>query len=285
MSRHLGIGLAQLVATPYAVEENKGRAADAVTSAFAEGANLVVLPEMMVPGYVVDRRRLLAVAEPVPGPSTDEWGELAAQGGGYVVGGLCERDEDRLFNTAVVVGPGGTLVGHYRKTHLFGVEKQVFAPGDLGFPIVTTEFGTIGLCVCYDLRFVEVVRLMALQGAELICVPTAWIVGFDEIRWDSEGMSPQGRVAEVQANLNQVYLAAASQVGSQNGYEFLGSSILIDPWGRRVLGPLPGQEEELALATIDLNEAHRAQTRSELVTPRADRRTDIYGLAVDGRLL
>jgi predicted amidohydrolase len=285
VSRQLGIGLAQLVATPYTVGDNKVRAADAVISAFAGGANLVVLPEMMVPGYVVDRQRLLAVAEPVPGPSTDEWGELAAQGSGFVVGGLCERDEDRLFNTAVVVGPDGRLLGHYRKTHLFGEEKRVFAPGDLGFPLVKTEFGTIGLCVCYDLRFVEVVRLMALQGAELICVPTAWIVGFDEIRWDSEGMSPQGRVAEVQANLNQVYLAAASQVGSHNGYEFLGSSILIDPWGRRALGPLPGQEEELAVATIDLDEASRAQTRSELVTPRADRRTDIYRLAVDRRLL
>ena len=285
MSRQLGIGLAQLVAIPYAVEGNKGRAADAVTSAFAEGANLVVLPEMMVPGYVGDRQRLLAVAEPVPGPSTDEWGELAAQGGGYIVGGLCERDQDRLFNTAVVVGPDGKLLGHYRKTHLFGEEKQVFAPGDLGFPLVTTEFGTIGVCVCYDLRFVEVVRLMALQGADLICVPTAWIVGFDELRWDSEGMSPQGRATEVQANLSQVFIAAASQVGSHDDYEFLGSSILIDPRGRRVLGPLPALEEEVTVATIDLDETHRSQARSELVTPRADRRTDIYGVTVDGRVL
>ena len=285
MRRQLGIGLAQIVATPYAVEDNRSRAADAISSAFAQGANLVVVPEMMVPGYALDREALLADAEPVPGPTTEEWGELAAQGSGYVVGGLCERDGDLLFNTAVAVGPDSKVIGHYRKTHLFGGEKQVFAPGDLGFPLVATEFGTIGLCVCYDLRFVEVVRLMALQGAELICVPTAWIVGFDEVRWDSEGMSPQGRATEVQANLSQVYIAAASQVGSHSGFEFLGSSILIDPRGSRVLGPLPGKEEEIAVASIDLDEVHRAQTRSELVTPRADRRTDIYGLAVDGRLL
>lgn len=285
MSRKLGIGLAQVAATPYAVEDNRHRAADAIATAFAQGANLVVVPEMMVPGYLLDRERLLAVAEPVPGPTTEEWGELAAQGSGYIVGGLCERDGDLLFNSAVVAGPDGKLIGHYRKTHLFGAEKQVFAPGDLGFPLVTTEFGTIGLCVCYDLRFVEVVRLMALQGAELICVPTAWIVGFDEVRWDSEGMSPQGRATEVQANLSQVYIAAASQVGSHSGFEFLGSSILIDPRGSRVLGPLPGKEEEIAVASIDLDEVHRAQTRSELVTPRADRRTDVYGLAVDGRVL
>ncbi len=273
MSRSLGIGLAQLVASPYAVEENLTRAANAVTSAFADGANLVVLPEMMVPGYVVDRQRLLPIAEPVPGPTTEAWGELAMRGGGYVVGGLCERVGEVLYNSAVVVGPDGKVIGHYRKTHLFGVEKQVFAPGDLGFPLVPTDYGVIGLCVCYDLRFVEVVRLMALQGAELICVPTAWIVGFDELRWDSEGMSPQGRVSEVQANLNQVYIAAASQVGSHDEFEFLGSSILIGPRGNRTIGPLPGKEEEVAVALIDLDETTRAQNRSALVTPRADRRT------------
>ncbi len=285
MSRTLGIGLAQLAAIPYAVEENRTRAADAVTAAFADGAKLVVLPEMMGPGYVVDPQRLLPVAEPVPGPTTEAWAELAMQGGGYVVGGLCERVGDVLFNTAVAIGPDGKIIGHYRKTHLFGVEKQAFSPGDLGFPLVNTDFGLIGLCVCYDLRFVEVVRLMALQGAELICVPTAWIVGFDELRWDAEGMSPQGRVTEVQANLNQVYIAAASQVGGHDDFEFLGSSILIGPRGNRVIGPLPGKEEQIAVAPIDLDETTRAQSRSALVTPRADRRTDIYGVAVDGRML
>ncbi len=279
------VGLAQLAAAPYEFDDNRRRAADAIVSLFAAGANIVVLPEMMIPGYVLDRARLGAIAEPVPGPTTEAWGRLAVEGKGYVVGGLCEIDNERLFNSAVVIGPDGMLVGHYRKTHLFGEEKLVFASGDLGFPLVDTEFGTIGLCVCYDLRFVEVVRLLALQGADLICVPTAWIVGFDDLRWDSEGMSPQGRAAEVQANLSQVYIAAASQVGSHDDWEFLGSSILIDPRGNRVIGPLPGKDEELAVAAIDLDEAPRAQTRSALVTPRADRRTDIYGVAIEGRVL
>jgi predicted amidohydrolase len=76
-----------VVAAPYRVEENRVRAADAVTTAFAEGANVVVLPEMMVTGYALDRGSLLPVAEPVPGPTTETWGELAQEGGGYVVGG------------------------------------------------------------------------------------------------------------------------------------------------------------------------------------------------------
>ncbi len=285
MSRSLGVGLAQIASVPFAVDQNRCRTAAAIETAFAAGANLVVLPEMMIPGYVIDRAGLDSIAEPIPGPSTEAWGALAVQGNGYVVGGLCEREDERLFNSAVVMGPDGSLIGHYRKTHLFGDEKLVFAPGDLGFPLVPTEFGTIGLCVCYDLRFVEVVRLLALQGADLICVPTAWIVGFDEVRWDSEGMSPQGRATEVQANLSQVYIAAASQVGSHSGFEFLGSSLLAGPRGHRLLGPLPGRDEEIAVTSVDLDEVTRSQARSELITPRADRRTDVYGLAVDGHVL
>jgi predicted amidohydrolase len=285
VSRPITVGLAQIAAHPYAVEANRRRSNEAIELAFGQGADLVVLPEMIIPGYVAETDRLKQVAEPVPGPSSEAWGELAAQGGGYVVGGLCEEDGGRLFNTAVAVGPDREIVGHYRKTHLFAEEKQVFAPGDLGFPLIETRYGIIGLCVCYDLRFVEVVRLMALQGAELICVPTAWVTGFDEIRRDSEGMSPQGRATEIQANLSQVFIAAASQVGAAGGYEFLGSSILADPWGKRVIGPLPGGSEEIALATIDLDDANRAQDRGGLIQPRADRRSDIYGIAVGDRVL
>jgi predicted amidohydrolase len=126
---------------------------------------------------------------------------------------------------------------------------------------------------------------MALQGAELICVPTAWLPGFDEQRWDLEGMSPQGRSTEVQANLSQVFIAAASQVGHHGGYDFLGSSILVDPRGARTLGPLSGSEEEVVVGTVDLSQASRAQTRSDLIAPRADRRTDLYGIAIGDRVL
>lgn len=285
MSRRVAVALAQITAEPYQIEENLRRSLDAMSTAFGKGAELVVLPEMMIPGYVADVERLLSVAEPVPGPSTEAWGELTRASRGYVIGGLCEREGDRLFNTAVAIGPDGQVIGHYRKTHLFAEEKQAFAPGDLGFPLIETRFGTIGICVCYDLRFVEVARLIALQGAELICVPTAWLTGFDEVSRDSEGMSPQGRATEVQANLNQVFIAAASQVGGHGGYRFLGSSILIDPWGRRLIGPLSGEGEDVAVATIDLDEAQQAQARTALITPRLDRRTDIYGVAVGHRVL
>ena len=284
MSSVVKVGIAQVSGEPYSVDANRSLCEDALASAFGDGADLVVLPELIVSGYGTDAGRLLAIAESVPGPTTENWAGIARAANGYIVGGLCERDGDRLFNTAVAVGPDG-VIGHYRKTHLFSDEKLAFTPGDLGFPLVATRFGTIGLCVCYDLRFVEVVRLMALQGAELICVPTAWLPGFDEQHWDAEGMSPQGRSTEVQANLNQVFIAAASQVGHHGGYDFLGSSILVDPMGGRTIGPLSGTEEDVAVGTVDLSQASLAQSRGDLITPRVDRRTDIYGIVVGDRIL
>jgi predicted amidohydrolase len=279
------VGLAQITGVPYAVEANGHRCEEALTRMFDQGAELIVLPELIASGYATDAQRLAPIAEAIPGgPTTEAWEAIARDRNGYIVGGLCEADGERLFNSAVAVGPDG-IIGHYRKAHLFAEEKHIFSPGDLGFPVIETRFGTIGLCVCYDLRFVEVVRLMALQGADLICVPTAWLPGFDQQRWDGEGMSPQGRGAEVQANLNQVFIAAASQVGTVGPYDFLGTSILIDPWGKRILGPMSGTDEEVGVATIDLAVAKDAQARGELITPRVDRRTDLYGIAVGDRVL
>ena len=143
----------------------------------------------------------------------------------------------------------------------------------------------VGLCVCYDLRFVETARALALQGAELILVPTAWLTGFDQVKWRDDGLAPQAEGAVLQANLNQAFIACASQAGERGDLFFLGSSVLVGPTGDLVLGPLPGTSDELALAKIDLDDADRAQHRSELITPRADRRTDVYGLILgDHRL-
>ena len=145
------------------------------------GADLVVFAEMIIHGYAFDWRALALAAEPVDGPTVKQSSALAAEANGYVVGGFCERDGEALYNSAVAVGPDG-LILHYRKTHLFAEEKVVFGNGDLGFPVAHTRFGTIGLCVCYDLRFLEVVRLMAFKGADLVCAPTVWLPGFDQER-------------------------------------------------------------------------------------------------------
>ena len=203
---------------------------------------------------------------------------------GLIVGGFSERVSDGLFNAAILVGPEG-LVIHYRKLHLFGNERNVFEPGDLGLPVAETFFGTIGICVCYDLRFVEVIRVMALRGAEFVAVPTAWVAGFDKSNWDEQGFCPQARGAAVQANLNQVFIGCASQVGQQSAFNFLGSSVLIDPYGKTISGPLSGHNEQVTSALIDVRSSLKAQTRSRLVSPRLERRTDVYGVNYEGTSL
>jgi N-carbamoylputrescine amidase len=277
------LGIAQITARADA-SANRQLYLDAAEALFDQGAQIVLLPELIVPGYRLDPEFLGAGAEALDGPTTQAWGELAVAAGGYVAGGFCERAGDRLYNTAVLLGPDGLLL-HYRKLHTFAGERSIFAPGDLGLPVVETPLGTVGLCVCYDLRFVETARILALRGAELICVPTAWVPGFDQHKWDRDGFSPQARGAQLQANLDQVFIACASQAGEAWEQAFLGSSIVCDPYGAVLVGPLPGDRDELATTTIDLDAARRAQARGELINPRADRRGDVYGLAVEGTVL
>jgi N-carbamoylputrescine amidase len=279
VSRPLSVAIAQITGRPYAADENRELTLSTAREAFERGAQLVVLPELIVPGYVADRDRLPDVAEPLDGPSVNAWRELAAETGGFIAGGFCERDGDRLYNTAVVVGPDGVAL-HYRKLHLFRTEKLAFEPGDLGLPVAELPFGSVGLCVCYDLRFVETVRILALNGAELICVPTAWVTGFDKERWDEQGLAPQAHGALLQANLSQVFIACASQAGHNGELELLGSSIVADPFGKLAAGPLSGTGTALEVVEIDLAAAEEAQTRDPLIRPREDRRTDVYDVSL-----
>ena len=278
------IGLAQILGRPGTAEANRKASVDAAAALFEQGADIVVLPEMSVPWYSTDRAALEPLAETLDGPTVSGWQQQADLHGGLVVGGLCERGDDGIYNTAVAVGADG-VVTHYRKLHLFDVEKHCFAPGDTGLTVAETAYGTIGLCICYDLRFVEVVRVLALRGADLVCVPTAWIRGFDRRQYADGELIPHAEGALVQANLSQVFIACASQVGSGDGAEFLGSSVLADPYGRIAAGPLSTVREQLEVADVDLSEARRAQARSELIQPRADRRTDVYAILHNGEAL
>ena len=278
------IGLAQMLSRPEAAEANRKASVDAVASLFEQGADIVVVPEMAVPWYTTNREALEPLAEAMDGPTVGDWQAEAARHGGLVIGGLCERSGDDIYNTAVAVDSEG-VVAHYRKLHLFDVEKHCFTPGDTGLSVVDTDYGTIGLCICYDLRFVEVVRVLALRGADLICVPTAWVRGFDRRQYRDGELIAHAEGALVQANLSQVFIACTSQVGAGDEVELLGSSVVADPYGRLAGGPLSTVREQLEIVDIDLAEARRAQARSELIQPRADRRTDVYGVLHEGEPL
>jgi predicted amidohydrolase len=277
MSR-LGIGLAQLECAPLDVAENAARTATALRAAADQGASLVVLPELAATGYVLDRAELAVRAESLgsPGPVLTAWAEQARDLGITVVGGFAERAGDRLYNSVAVFAPDGTPAGVYRKLHLFGREREVFVPGDLGLPVVEVAGLRLGVVVCYDLRFPETIRILALRGADLVAVPTAWVTGFD-------AAVPEGpRIGQVDAalvhgNLNSVFVACADQVGSAGGLTFLGRSLLVDPYGRAVIGPLDPRRPAVVVADVDLADVRTARHRGPAISPLEDRRTDVYG--------
>jgi predicted amidohydrolase len=135
-------------------------------------ADLVVAPELALSGYLFTRKREVEqMAEEVPGPATDRLTRASAGANCHVVVGLAERSGDRLYNSAVLIGPRG-VIGVYRKVHLFYEEKLYFSPGDRGFPLFDIRGVKVGLLVCFDHFFPEAARTLALQGAQIICHPS-----------------------------------------------------------------------------------------------------------------
>lgn len=271
------VAVAQLACTALDVETNVARCERAVAEASAAGASLVVLPELASSGYVLDRTLLDPVAETVdhPGNALAAWSHMAARHRVAVVAGFPERAGDRLYNSAVIFGPDGSRRGLYRKLHLFAGETDVFEPGDLGLPVFEVEGRQIGLLICYDLRFPEALRILACQGADLVAVPTAWVGGFDRDA-DPTATIGQVRTVRVLANLNSTPVACASQVGQCGPFEFLGSSVVVDPFGRDIVPPASRVEGGLFLADLDLDELALARHRGDGISPFAQRRVDVY---------
>jgi N-carbamoylputrescine amidase len=272
------VAVAQLAATPFDREANLALTEAAVRSAVDSGASLVVLPELVSTGYVMDGARLRDHAESfhAPGPILNGWSRMTRELQVTIVGGFAELDGDDLYNSVVVIGPDGLSHGLYRKLHLFGKEQGLFQPGNLGLPVVDVAGIRIGVLVCYDLRFPEAMRILALQGAQLIVVPTAWVSGYDA---DDQVGGRIGQVdgALVQANLNCVFLCCADHVGETDDTEFLGRSVIVDPFGRPLAGPLSPHDPDVAVARLDLDSLTESRHRGPGISPMADRRTDVYG--------
>ncbi len=255
-----------------------GRNLEACLARLAEaadaGAELLVLPECAIPGYMFDSAaEAMPFAEEIPGPTTEALAAECRGLGIHAVCGLLERDGDRLRNAAVLVGPDG-LIGTYRKTHLpfLGVDRFT-VPGE-ELPVFETPLGRIGLEICYDLRFPEATRALALQGADIIAHPTAFPV---EARIQTELITVT-RAAE-----NRIYLLTANRVGKERGGEFCGWSQIVDPYGKR-LAEADATEEALLLADVDLALARD----KDYVIPGeyelylfGDRRPELYGALVE----
>jgi predicted amidohydrolase len=257
------VGIVQLAGTAEpgderALADTRTRSVEQLCAVFDQGADLAVLPECALHRYVLDRPEdVRALAETVPGPTVEAWQGVSAARGGYVVGGILERDGDRFYNTAVVVGPEG-LIGRYRKMHRFGWEQNWLEAGE-GLILVTLRAFDVrlGVLVCYDLRFPEAVRALAFQGMDILAAPTTWTSIGKRTLWDAAGYCLQDHVAIAHAYQNHVAVVCADRIGREGSVRFLGASIGVSPGGDVAVGPLPRDEESLAVADMDLSSARQ----------------------------
>ncbi len=280
MSRLVKVGLVQMRCGEDA-GVNLEHALRGIAEAAGRGAQLVCLQELFRTRYFCQREdaAYFALAEPIPGPTTEAVGKAAATHGVAVLASLFERRAPGVYhNTAVVLDRSGAIVGRYRKMHIpddpLYYEKFYFTPGDLGFQCLETHAARVGPLICWDQWFPEAARLTALAGAELLVYPTA-------IGWESD-VRPEWEAAEhdaweiaqrAHAIANGVFVVAVNRVGSEGSLTFWGQSFVADPFGR-VIARASADAEEILVVDCDL--ALIEEVRQGWPFLR-DRRIDAYG--------
>lgn len=269
------------------VEANKQELANGIAEAAARGAELVVLQELHNSLYFcqVESTDNFDLAEPIPGPSTDYFGQLAKEHGLVLVTSLFERRAPGLYhNTAVVFDRDGSIAGKYRKMHIPDdpayYEKFYFTPGDLGFHPIKTSIGTLGVQVCWDQWYPEGARLMALQGAELLIYPTA--IGWESSDTDEEKnrqLCAWQTVQRGHAVANGLPVIAVNRCGWEpdpsgqtNGIRFWGHSFVAGPQGEI----LAEADTEQALLIVDIDMQRSENVRRWWPFLR-DRRIEEFG--------
>jgi len=253
---------------------NLRRSVDLIEEAARQGAVVAVLPELANTGYVfASRQEAFALAESVPdGESSQVWLEVARRCKIHVVAGIAERVGERLFNAALVAGPNG-YIGTYRKLHLWGDEHLFFESGDLGLPVFHTEIGRLGAIICYDGWFPEVYRLLAMQGADFVCMPTNWVPMPGQV----EGhVAMANTLAMANAHSNGLNIICADRVGTERGQPFIGQSLIVGAQGWPVAGPASRDSEEILYASINLRKSRSARHLNVFNDVLRDRRDDIY---------
>lgn len=267
--------------------DNIKRLGEKIEQLAKQGAELIVLQELHNGLYFcqVEDVNNFDLAEPIPGESTDFFGNLAKKHGVVIVTSLFERRAPGLYhNTAVVIDRDGSIAGCYRKMHIPDdpayYEKFYFTPGDLGFHPIQTSIGKLGILVCWDQWYPEAARLMALEGAELLIYPTA--IGYESSDTKEEQERQREAWTTVQrghAVANGLPVVTVNRVGHEddpssltNGIQFWGSSFIAGPQGE-MLYRADNIKEETAIVDVDL--AHSENVRRWWPFLR-DRRIDAY---------
>ena len=251
---------------------NLARGLAAFERAADEGAELVAFAELAFTPFYPQRHATpdaLAQAEPILGPTVEAFQERCAARGVVAVLNLFERDGDRTFDTSPVIDADGSLLGRTRMVHITDYEafheQGYYAPGDRGVPVYETAAGRVGVAICYDRHYPEVMRSLALDRAEVVVVPQAGAVG----EWPEGLYEAEMRVAAFQ---NGYFTALVNRVGEEERLTFAGESFVCAPDGRVVARAGTGTEEIL-YADLDLGAVPRSHARRLFLR---DRRADLY---------
>ncbi|HZF09444.1 MAG TPA: nitrilase-related carbon-nitrogen hydrolase [Thermoanaerobaculia bacterium] len=270
------IALAQLAASPDRTA-NLDRVTAAMQEAKQAGADLVAFPEVVLDRFFPVRpndRAALALAEPIPGPVTDRIAALARELGIVTVFNLYEVDSaGRRFDSSPVFDADGRLLGVTRMLHITDYEgfheQSYYHPGDLsgeaGLPVYDTRVGRIGVAICYDRHYPEVMRSLGVQGAELVVIPQAGTVG----EWPEGMYEAEVRTAGFQ---NGYFTALCNRVGNEGALTFAGESFLADPEGR-ILARGGSLREDLVVCDVDLGQCAQSTARRLFFRHR---RPDLY---------
>jgi len=263
------VGFVQMAIEKGKVDDNLMRAEALIKDVKAD---LIVLPELFSTGYLFsDKNSAMKYAEVAGEGETFDWlKSIAVKIGGFIVAGIAEKDEDRLYNSAFLIGPIG-LLGHYRKAHLFRREKDIFTPGDLTIHPFNMGLAKVGMMICFDWIFPEVARFLALRDAQIIAHPANLVLPF-------------GQDAMITRSIeNMVFTITANRVGSEKlgniEIRFTGKSQVVSPKGEVLVRASEG-EEEVRFVEIDPDEAIDKHFTPENDIFR-DRRTDLFPKVID----
>lgn len=254
-------------------EENLAHARELICRTAKAGADVLILPEMFACPY--ENRAFLENAEEAGGLIWRSLSSMAAEAGAYLIGGTFpEREGERLYNTCFVFDRKGRQIARHRKTHLFDVdvedgqrfkESDTFTPGN-DITVFDTEFGKMGLCVCFDMRFPELGRIMAQEGAKAVFVPAAFNMTTGPMHWE---VMFRSRAVD-----NQLFTVGCAPARDEKGaYVSYGNSIAVDPWGKVLVRA--GALEEVLTVELDLEEIERTRAQLPLLSAR---RRDLYRL-------
>jgi N-carbamoylputrescine amidase len=277
------VGLVQMRSSANA-EENLARAAKKIREAAARGAQIICLHELFRSEYFCreENADLFALAEPIPGPTTEALAKVARETQAALIVSLFERRAAGVYhNSAVVIDADGSLLGRYRKMHIpddpLYYEKFYFTPGDLGFPVFDTRYARIGIQICWDQWYPEGARLVSLQGAQVICYPTS--IGWhpsEKAQFGAAQLDAWRTIQRGHAIANGVYVAVANRVGFEGtpeaGLEFWGNSFVAGPFGE-ILAEASNTAEETLI--VECDPARSEDTRRNWPFLR-DRRIDAY---------